>query len=406
MRILISSLLLMLLACTVSAKATDDLFKAIYGGDLPGVKAAIADKANVNAFDDNGNTPLLTAVWNTDMVQELIAAKADVNKYASNKFMNPILSAASWGEPQTIALLVAAGADVNARDLNGNTPLFYAAFMSASVPTLEMLISKGADVKALNNFNQNVLMHLAANGRSAEKRVEQLKLMAPYIEKAGVKMPEKYKNPQLSDFSSLEDRIAVLLKAGLGIDDETLMMVPPTVPNADKMNKTAKKLELKQWPLFDAMDNMFDRANMVKALLAKGADPKKEFGANKFNWNLLHAMCIKGALNPTMVEETADALIKAGVNMNQKDLQGYTPLIKAAKEGNTGIAAALVKNGADLNVVEKETTTDSHFDGYGTTFSVKKTWRTARDWAAETKHPEVYKIIEDAGGKDALSVMK
>jgi ankyrin repeat protein len=184
------------------------------------------------------------------------------------------------------------------------------------------------------------------------------------------------------------------------------MMVPPTVPNSEKMNKTAKKLGLMQWPLLDALDNNIDRTAVVRALLAKGADPKKEFGSSKFNWNLLHAMCIKMALNPAMVEETADALIKAGVNMNQKDLQGYTPLIKAAKEGNSGIAAALVKNGADLNVVEKETTTDSHFDGYGTSFSVKKTWRTARDWAAETKHADVYKIIEDGGGKDALSVMK
>src|SRR5690349_20687493 len=117
MRHLVSSLLLLLMASAAFSKSTDDLFAAIYNGDLAAVKAAIAKKADVDAYDANGNTPLLTAVWYPEIVQELIAAKADVNKFGSTKMMNPMMSAATWGEPQTISLLAAAGADLNARDL-------------------------------------------------------------------------------------------------------------------------------------------------------------------------------------------------------------------------------------------------------------------------------------------------
>lgn len=400
------SFLFLLSAGSLLAKSTDDLFAAITKGDLAGVNAAIAKGADVNATDANGNTPLLTAVWHPEIVKQLIAAKADVNKFSSSKAMNPMLSAANWGVPESIEMLAAAGADINARDPMGQTPLFYAAYMAASAPIMQLLIDKGADAKAVNNFNQNALMVLASQGRSAAKRVEQLNAIVPYLMKAGLSIPERLTTAKASDFSSIEDRIDVLLKAGIGIDDESQLMVPPTVPNAEKMNKNAKKLKLKQWPLYNALDNLWDKGAMVKALLAKGANPKKEFGSAVFNWNLLHTMCIKSALTPEPMEEAADALVKAGVDMNQKDLQGYTPLIKAAKEGNKGVASALVKNGADLNVAEKDVTSDSYFDGYGTTVTYTKTWRTARDWAAETKHNDIYDIIKNAGGKGASEVVK
>lgn len=409
MKTLIATLIL--LGSTVTtcfATSTYDLFAAIKAGNVDAAKAAIAAKADVDATDANGNTVLLTAVWYPAIVSELIAAKANVNKFANNKIMNPLMSAATWGEVETINALIAAGADVNARDLNGNTPLFYAAFMGASAPAMKVLIDKGADAKAVNNFNQNALIMLAMQGRSAEKRVEQLDSMIPYLEKAGVNVPDKYKNATAANFSSLEDRIDVLLKAGVGINDEAPLKVPATVPNFDKINSKAERLGLKQWPLYAALDNLWDRGAMVKALLAKGANAKKQFGASRLDWNLLHAMCIKNELTPamaTMNEEAADALIKAGADMNQRDLQGYTPLIKAAKEGKKGVAAALVKDGADLNVTEKEVTSETDFDWYnGNTITFTKTWRTARDWAAETKHTEIYDMIKAAGGKGAKEV--
>lgn len=388
------------------AGSTDDLFTAIKSGDLAAAKAAIAAGGDVNAFDANGNTPLATAAWYPDIVRELIAAKADVNKFSSNGITNPLISAASWGVSETVTLLTASGADVNAKDINGNPPLFYAAFMGASAPVMQWLIDKGADARSMNKFNQNALMFLAANGRSAEKRVEQLKGIVPYLEKAGVKLPAAYANPNVTSFSSLEERIDVLLKAGLNIDDESALTVPPTAPNASKINATAQKLGLKQWPLYCALGNLWDRAAMVKALLAKGANAKKEFGSSNFNWTLLHAMSMQPSMNnAAMVEEAADALIKAGADMNQKDLQGYTPLIKAAKEGNVGLASALVKDGANLNIVEKETTGETHYEGFELVQGFVKTWRTARDWAAETKHDDIYRLIADAGGKGASEVM-
>jgi ankyrin repeat protein len=66
--------------------AASGLYDAVFGEDLAAVKKLIAGGANVNEIKpDDGSTPLHTAVFmcNIEIVQALIAAKADVN--AKNK---------------------------------------------------------------------------------------------------------------------------------------------------------------------------------------------------------------------------------------------------------------------------------------------------------------------------------
>ena len=61
-----------------------------------------------------------------DVVQALIAAKADVN-LKNTLGSTPLHFAAQEGCTETLEALIAAGADVNARNEDGNTPLHLAA---------------------------------------------------------------------------------------------------------------------------------------------------------------------------------------------------------------------------------------------------------------------------------------
>lgn len=68
------------------AIGNDGLIIAITNGDLPRVKELIKSKADVNAKDAKGATPLMMASLNgnEEIVITLIEAKADVNAKGDN----------------------------------------------------------------------------------------------------------------------------------------------------------------------------------------------------------------------------------------------------------------------------------------------------------------------------------
>ena len=407
MKSTITTFLLVLSGMLSWANPNDNLYKAIIKNDLAGVKKAIAGGADVNQFDKNGNTPLCTAVFSTDIMNELIDAKADVNKFDAAKRINPLIAAADWGMVDAIKLLLDKGADINAKEHNqGCNALFHAAAIGTSAPAMQLLIDKGIDAKALNDFNMNALMYLARNGRSPQARVEQLQGQVPYLVKAGIVLPEKVQTPKTSDWSSLDERIDILLKAGIGIDDELPLILPTTTPGAEKINKDAQKCGLQQWALYHAMYNLFCRGDVARALLRRGADAKKKFGEGKINYTLLHVLAPASLSKTTQVEDVVDLLIKAGINLNTKDVVGLTPVMRAAILGNKDEVTALIKNGADLNMTQRKATIDLYPDLYGYDRVTTITWRTARDWAVETSNDDIAKILEAAGGKSAKEIMK
>jgi ankyrin repeat protein len=100
------------------------------------VTLLIADKADVNAKSNSGQTPLHYAVafcfGDTNMVDLLLVNKADVNA-KDNSGKTPLHMAALYGFKDIAALLIANRADVNAKDNNGQTPLA-AALNTNSLP--------------------------------------------------------------------------------------------------------------------------------------------------------------------------------------------------------------------------------------------------------------------------------
>lgn len=121
------------------------------------IKELLVYHANVNAYDEEGSTPLLLALRTSDddVVRILMANGADVNK--KDKYgVSPLMASVEGNNPQIVQALLKAGARINDVNLHGDTPLMYA--VTAGHPEIVlMLCNTGANTQAQNRDGENAL---------------------------------------------------------------------------------------------------------------------------------------------------------------------------------------------------------------------------------------------------------
>ncbi len=133
----------------------------------------VRDKADVNAAEKDGTTPLHWAVYHNDvpLVDALLkaGAKAAVtNDYGSS----PLSEAAIVGNPDVIGKLLKAGADPNAENGDGQTPLMVIARTSNVAAATELLRHRAKVDQVERWHGQTALMWAAA-----ENQPEMVKLL-------------------------------------------------------------------------------------------------------------------------------------------------------------------------------------------------------------------------------------
>ena len=101
------------------------LHVAVRESDTEAARWLIANGADVNAKDDDGETPF-HGIWSAEIVKLLIANGADVNA-KNDDGMTPLHRKAQFGSAAEIAkVLIDNGAEVNAKSKDGWTPLDWA----------------------------------------------------------------------------------------------------------------------------------------------------------------------------------------------------------------------------------------------------------------------------------------
>ena len=143
----------------VARGARLSLFEASAAGEFDAVERLLASGGTVNAFSDDGWTPLHLAAFfgHPKVVELLLAHAADVAARSRNANGNTPLHAALAANQRIAAgLLIGGGADVNAGDAAGWRPLHLAA-ANNNLESLKALIAQGADIATTNADGQTPL---------------------------------------------------------------------------------------------------------------------------------------------------------------------------------------------------------------------------------------------------------
>jgi len=158
---------LSLAGCANVPVQEDPMFFAVVKCDSRKVQALVEKQPDL-AFTKStkGATPLhiAAAVVGCEKVAEvLLANKADIN--ARNDVGNtPLHIAEISANKEMAALLISKGADVNARNTGGDTPLHIAAAVGHA-DMVESLLAKGANANAKNTAGETPLRWAEKTGR-------------------------------------------------------------------------------------------------------------------------------------------------------------------------------------------------------------------------------------------------
>ncbi len=137
-----------------------DAFNKAASDDLKELKALLRTGFDVNTRWTNSLTPLMV-VNESKIARYLIQAGADV--HARQLYGETALMTASQN-PEVVKVLLKAGADVNARDNFGVTPLMYA-MLGYDEKSAQVLIDAKADVNAHDKDHRTALMFAGMEGR-------------------------------------------------------------------------------------------------------------------------------------------------------------------------------------------------------------------------------------------------
>jgi len=251
-----------------------------------------------------------------------------------------VANAAMKGDKEAVRALLKQAADVNAAQGDGMTALHWAA-MNRDAEMAQILLYAGANVRAATRIGGYSPLFMAAKSGSPAVVTLLLKAGADAKHKAG-------------------DGLTPLMMASMAGDKESVRLL---IEHGADVN--GKETENGQTPLIFAAS--FDRPDVIEELIKHGADV-----------NVGTPVRPPAALRTTVVPPVPGQPQQQQQQQPQQDPNsrgggnprgGLTPLMYAARDGNTAAVRTLVKSGAKLNLgsADKSTalllaTINGHFD--------------------------------------------
>jgi ankyrin repeat protein len=330
--------------------ATSELTSAIQKGDVATVRTLLRNKADANAHERDGTTPLQWAVYdeNAPMVDALIKAKADVNA-ANREGMLPLALAAETGNAEIVKMLIDAGAGVNTTLPNGETPLMMAA-RTGNTASLQLLLQHGADINAVEKLRGTTALMWAAANRNAAA-VKLLLKNGANFKLAAIGTNEGRSNPYLAP--TARERLREFYQHS-GISKA--LEKPKELQGKDEKSAELIQTELVQRLPADLIrDFMEEDAKKLAARTSNGAKQQEDFlnipaarkPGQKMKRGGLTALHFAVRENDP---DSAAALIEAGADVNQVSEFGWTPLLTATQNRFYTLGKYLLEHGANPNI--------------------------------------------------------
>jgi uncharacterized protein len=327
--------------------------------------ALIDQGADVNSVSDDGTTALIWAVHRDDqpLIERLLKAHANI-KTANQYGATPLLEAAAYGDVKVIEELLAAGADPDTANADGETALMFVA-RTSNVKAADALLSHGAHVDATEKVRGQTALHFAA----AESQPAMVKELLRHRADPNLRTVINHDLRQLSAEPRVQWRspggLTPLLYAARQGCLECVQNLIKGGADANLSDPDGIS------PLLIATENFhFDTAVY---LLKSGADPNHWdwwgrtplYAAVDLNTLPYGGRADRPSLDDTTSLKMIELLLNAGANPNaqlklfppfrqigsdrgadQMLTVGTTPLIRAAKAGDTDAVKLLLAHGA------------------------------------------------------------
>lgn len=148
------------------------LLDAAKRADASAVRALLREKVDVNATEPDGTTALHWAVRRNDVASTRLLVQAGAKIGATTRYgISPLYLASLNGNTVTAGVLIGAGADIHAANPGGETPLMTAARAGAT-DLVKLFVSKGANVNAAETVRgQTALMWAVQENHLAVARL-------------------------------------------------------------------------------------------------------------------------------------------------------------------------------------------------------------------------------------------
>lgn len=278
---------------------------------------------------------------NLEQVKKLAEQNPELIKVKDQNGTTPLHLACSGRFLEIQKYLIEQGADMNAQEGDLSTPLHYAAVRN-HIEGVAFLIEKGANINALDNENHTPL-HLAAQYG--------LRNAVNVLVKNGA-------NLELRDDYGRTPLVLGSRERGGPLVIKTLLEGGADVNSID--NSGWSSLRLASWRGYkEVVDILLDHEAQLPTqneelieLLSTSAQKglvrifrsvvESGFDISNVD-NLLNDAASGGS------EEIVSDLIDLGFNLNQLDVNGWTPMHYATFNGRTDAVKMLIQKGADLN---------------------------------------------------------
>ena len=360
---MIAAITLFSLSCFAAPARLADAAK---NDDKTAVASLLQQKADVNAPEADGTTALAWASRNDDleMADRLIKAGADVK--AANRYgITPLYLACVNGSAAMIEKLLQAGADANASVTEGESALMTAA-RSGSVEAAKALLDHGAKVDARESWHSQTALMWAV----AEKHPEMVtELMAHGADVNAVSNVNQWERQTTSEprekwlplggltpllFAAREgcvDCARILLDKGAKIDATDPDGISPVLIATINGHYDAAIFLLGK----GADPNLVDRTGRTALFSAvdfhtmpvSNRPAPKDTDSEESSLNLITTLLAKGANVDAQLKNQQPYRTKLDRGDDTMLTSGTTPLLRAAKAGDTEVVRLLLEKGAD-----------------------------------------------------------
>jgi uncharacterized protein len=364
-QVLAALLLLVVVSAVGAARAestlNEQLIKAAAFADLESVKNLLDQGADANAKPRDGFTPLMAAAsgeyWSVVTVMP--------GNYQKITLV-PAHGSGLGGRDKVATVLLENGADVNARDKDGRTALMFSAGI-VQADLVALLLKHGADVNAQEKDGRTALVRAVGNAG-----VDVVNLLLEKGARVNVKDRQgwtalmraaSFGRYYIPDLSPLE-------KKKKPRTNTVLLNIQQA--GQSRIAELVKLLKAHRAKVTLTIAAMLGDKEEVQRYLQSGHDVNER---TVDGMTPLIGAASKGHM------DVVSLLLDRGPEINARTMLGITPLVAASRTGEASLVALLLERGADANARDK-------------------LGDTALKVAKSFGHEEVVKVLETHGVKN------